>query len=124
MSVDIWRGRRTNFMRCEWYEQDIDDKYVMPNQLKYKTRPSGHFYAREENSLSIENNIVGNNIMLDSESITISTYDDVSKIKKNDKIFYRNKYWRVDSIQKAPVKKQQQYLSKSFSNTYFLALRG
>lgn len=121
--IDLWTSRREMFNKCTWWAQVEDSPYVESSRLAYKDIPEGDFYAKEINAVNISNQIVENNFMIEMQSVTLLTTDDISAMKRNDRVLYDNRYWRVDSIQVEKKKKQRQYMTNQYSCVYYLTLR-
>ena len=121
--LDLWKGRRTLFIKCEYWSQIENEDIVARNQIIYERKPSGHFYAKEINSVTVDNQVLGEAFMFQSNNVTLQTTDDISNLSINDKVKYLDKEYRVDSIQKIAENKQRQYRNK-VSYTYYISLRG
>ena len=61
-----------------------------------------------------------------AEAITVSifTEDDISSLKRNDIVEFDGEIYRVEEIQKAPYKKQRQFMKEGYSCSYYISLRG
>lgn len=121
--LDLWKGRRTLFIKCEYWSQIENEDIVARNQIIYERKSSGHFYAKEINSVTVDNQVLGEAFMFQSNNVTLQTTDDISNLSINDKVKYLDKEYRVDSIQKIAENKQRQYRNK-VSYTYYISLRG
>lgn len=122
--IDLWNSRRDMFNLCEYWSQDereIDSN--SKSRLIYNSVPTGTFMAKEVNSYSMEPQVIGEVFMVEQNTITIQTNDDVSLLKKNDFVKFDNNIYRVENIQKEIIKKQRQYSAKGYSCSYFISLR-
>lgn len=121
----LYTSRRTKFIKCKFWSQDENEDYVSRNEILYNIVPTGKFYAEEANPYSNSNDVIGNDFMFDSNSITLKTTDDVSKIKVNDKVWTDDdKFWIVTDVQKSVMKKQRNYMKGKYCNAeYYISLR-
>jgi hypothetical protein len=111
------------FLECYFWSQDEDENFIPTSELAHNQAPTGMFFAKELNAYTEENQLIGNTFLLESNNVQIATYDDVKEIKRNDLVEYNDKVWRVDSIQRIPIKKQRQFMNDG-SNITYLSLRG
>lgn len=122
--IDLWSSRRDMFIKCEYWSQDRSELDQYSNsKVVYNSVPTGFFYAKEVNSYSTSNQVIAESYMVEENSITIMTRDDVSNLKRNDIIRFEETIYRVDSIEKEPIKKQRNYMSSGLSFTYYISLR-
>lgn len=122
--IDLRTSRRDYFLHCEYWSQIEDENYVETNEIIHSRIPTGTFYAKELNAYTIESQNISNLFMAESKNITIHTFDDVSDLQRNDIVKIDDVVYRVDNIQKTPVKKQRQFLRNSYSMSYTISLRG
>lgn len=113
--IDLYTGRRTHFFECKYWNRDNTDADL--EEIVHNDEPSGSFYAKEENSVQHNINIVGGAFMFDEQSVFISTNDDVS-IKKGDIVLFDGEYWNVLNVQVRDVHKNAQFLRKRAKHTY------
>lgn len=120
--VDIFTSRRDCFDECQFWKID-EDEYVDANELVYSTEPSGFFNAKQVTSEENSAQVVGGVFMFDSSNITLKTNDDIDEVlKKNYIVLFRNEIWRVENVQKAPIKKNYQF-SNEISYTFYVRLK-
>lgn len=122
--IDLETSRRDMFDLCTYWSQNDNQNLVSLDQLVHNKKPTGEFYAKEENSLSVQNQVVGGSFMFEETTVTLKTNDDVHLLRQNDVVFYDNKYYRVESIQQVKVRKQRQYLKSNYSASTYISLRG
>lgn len=122
--IDINTSRRDMFDLCQYWSQDNNADIVPYDQIVYNRRPTGEFYAKEENSLSVQNQVVAGTFMFEETTVTLKTNDDTKTLKRNDIVRYDNKYYRVETIQQIKIKKQRQFLRSNYSTTTYISLRG
>ena len=122
--IDLWTSRRDFFLKCEYWSQNEDENYVSNMEIVHNDMPTGTFRAKEVNSFVVSNGIIGSSFMYEENNVTIETRYDVSDLKRNDLVRIEEKFYRVDSIQKAYVKKQRQFHKGKTSASYFISLRG
>lgn len=121
--IDLYTSRREMFNRCEYYSQNEDEDIVDVNQIGYFDSPTGFFYAKEINAITVDNQVISEMFMAESISVVLFTYDDVDCLKRNDLVKYNGLIYRVDSIQIQPIKKQRQF-RKNPSKARYISLRG
>lgn len=119
--VDIFTSRRTMFDKCQFWKRNEDD-YVDTNEIVYSIEPSGYFSAQQVSGEENSPQVIGGIYMFDSNRVTIKTNDDIEIIKKNDVVLFREEGWRVENVQKIPVKKVNQYCSEIYY-TFYLRLK-
>ena len=123
--IDTWMTRRTNYIKCEWFNQIEDEEYVNLNEIRHLPSPAVIFYAKEVSGYSVDNQQFENLWMADSKRVTLTTNDDVKGMKNNDLVKFDGKIWRVDSVQPTPKNTQRQYRNKQYvSNTTLIQLKG
>ena len=122
--IDLRTSRRDYFLYCTYWSQIENEDLVANNEIIHTKIPTGSFYAKEVNSYTIESDVVASVFMAESTTITIETADDVSDLRRNDIVKIDDKVYRVDNIQKTPIKKQRQFLRNSYSMNYVISLRG
>ena len=123
MAFDLFQSRRNMNERCRWWTSNKSDE-IDPDELIYKRIPSGKFYAREVNTESYDDNIIGGIIMIDRTSVTIMSADDLGRIKSEDIVEYQKQIWRVDSIQKKKFRIQNSEFARNenVSHYWYLTL--
>lgn len=124
--IDLWKSRRKSYLTCYFWERDENDDYTERSEIVYKKRYTGYFTAEEVNSLNISTQIIENSFLIPEESLMILTNDKIDGLKENDivKIEGKEKYYRVENIQRAPDKKQKFYNSSEHSSSHYISLRG
>ena len=124
--IDLYTSRRKAFLECEYWNQ-MENEYIVPaSQIEHEQIPSGFFTAEIVSNLSEANQTIENVFLLQETSLTITTFDDISDLKINDivKINDGQQIFRVDTINKEPLKKQTQFFLNGSSFQYFIKLRG
>lgn len=119
-SVDMFTSRRTMFDLCYFWhrrEEELDDNGIVYvdtelNEMIYERSPDGSFYARETNGIDSSNQQVGNSFMFDQSYVSIMTRDNLD-LNQNDIVVFRDKVWRVQSIRKMVIGRQNQFSKKS-----------
>ena len=117
-TFDKFKGRRTTFEKCLWWESNpaIKDK----SKLVTETKPKGRFNAKKiapKDNTSVN---VDNAFLIDRNSVTLLTYDFITA-KKNDIVKFDNDLWRIENIQLVEEEKQEQF-RKVISKTSYLRL--
>ena len=123
--IDLWTSRRKSYLKCYFWERD-EEEYTDYDEIIHNERPSGFFMAEEVNSFSAGSQVVGETFVVQEQMVTILTYDRIDKLKENDlvKLGDKNKFFRVENIQRAPDKKQKFFNKTKFSNAHYISLRG
>mgnify|MGYP007012527329 CR=1 FL=1 len=129
-SVDMFTSRRTMFdLSYYWHrrEEDLDDNAVVYvdtdlNEMIYERSPDGCFYAKETDGIDSSNQKIGSGFMFDEHYTTIMTRDNL-ELNQNDIIVFREKVWRVTSIRKRVIGRQNQYSRKPGYET-IISLKG
>jgi len=119
-SVNIFTSRRTNFLECEYWLVSKDERDKDKSQLTYEKIADGTFYAKIENSIENTSSVIAQTFMFDSNNLSISTNDCINDIKRNClvKVFGISGIWRVDSVNKVPIKSIYQFDSDIQYKTY------
>lgn len=120
--IDLYKGHRTEFLLCEFWSV-VGDGLVPPDQICYATKPTGTFFAKEVTPYVSENQDIDNSFLAEQKTVTLETKDNICKVNRNDIVKFNEENYRVDRIQKIPVKKHRQYMIKP-SHTYYITLRG
>lgn len=118
--IDLYTTRRNYHNKC-WYWK-VDSKNKIQETLLYETKPSGFFYAKEENSSTFSKNVIGSVFQVGENLLMISTKDSVSDLRANDIVEFKKKKWIVNDIQRKNINKQNEY-SLNNSAIYYIALR-
>lgn len=109
--VDLTQGRRTEFLRCEFWSVD-DEDFIPPNQICHERIPSGTFRATESNPYSDKNQIVGTSFMTKQSTVVLETKDNLItpvRLRENDIVRFDDVIYRVESVQRNPIKKRRQF---------------
>lgn len=109
------------FNVCKFWVRDESFKGDL-NQVVLKERPNGTFYAKEVSPDVVENSIIGGSFMLDQNTTTIFTYDDINELKTNDIVLYDRHAWRVVNVQKSTKIKENQFNEKK-TYEYYVSLK-
>lgn len=123
--IDLWKSRRDVYLECEYWNQDENEDYVENNEIVYKKMPVGYFNAKEISSYTRDTSFIGETFAAPQETITLITHDKIN-LRENDivRIKTSDKFYRVDSIQRVPEKKQRFFMKSNFSSSYYIMLRG
>lgn len=121
--IDLWMGRREYSVECYYWKQLKDeDKGNATNAIAYKKQYDGVFYAKEISNYINEDQWT-TSFNSQRETVTLETRDIVDGLKANDRIAFDDDYWFVVSVQKAPVKKQRYFMTKSKSYVTIITVR-
>ena len=123
MSFDLFQSRRNYNEPCRWWSRNENEEYD-EDEYVYKRVPSGSFFAKEVNAETDDNNIIGGVFMVDRNSVTIASPDNLDGIKDRDWIEYQGELWRVDNIQKRKARMQNSEFAadRNVSHYWYLSL--
>ncbi len=117
--VNIYASRRVAYEKCAWLKRD-EAKNRDPEWTK---KPTGVFYATEENPEYGSDSRVLGTFIADTSAITLKTSDDVEGVSANDLVRYDGRDWVVTGVSLKKVKQRSEFCRKSQYVTY-LTLRG
>lgn len=117
--VNIYASRRGAYEKCAWLKRD-EEKSLDPEWAK---KPTGVFYATEENPEYGSDSRVLGTFMADTSTITLKTSDDVEGIMSDDLVRYDDRDWVVTGVSLKKVKQRSEFCRKSQYVTY-MTLRG
>lgn len=89
----------------------------------YNRKPSGYFYAKEANAETNNTNIIVGSFMADQHMVMLKSADDLRDITENSIVRYNNCLWRVESIQKEPIRKESEFCSEMTYYWYLQLIR-
>ena len=123
-AIDLFTSRRVNNLNCEYWNLTNSNLDIDRNKFVYENKPSGFFTATEGSEYS-ESSQRSSVFLVDTNSLSLITSDDISELKVHAiiKIDGNKKLWRVVSISKTPIKRIS-YLSNDSRFTYYLTLKG
>ena len=123
MAFDLFQSRRNYNEPCKWWSRNESDDYD-EDVYVYKRIPTGTFFAKEVNAETDDNNIIGGIFMIDRDSVTIVSPDNLDGIKDRDWVEYQGNIWRVDSVQKRKARMQNsEFVSdRNVSHYWYLSL--
>ena len=118
--VNLFTSRRTNFLECEYWLVSKDERDKDKSKLTYEKAPEGTFYAKIENSIENASSVIAQAFLFDSTNISISTTDCVDNLKRNCLIKVENfdGIWRVDSVNRVPIRGNYQFSTDIQFRTY------
>ncbi|WP_281512135.1 hypothetical protein [Mammaliicoccus vitulinus] len=122
--IDLWTSRRDTFIECEYWSQNEDEDIVNLNEIQYLKNPTGIFYAKESNAYLEDDSDINNTFLVQNNTVTLMTRDNISDLKRRDLVRYEGKMYMVTSISKVKNRNQMQYLRHNYSCTYYINLRG
>lgn len=119
-SVNLFTSRRTNFLECEYWLVSKDERDKDKSQLTHEKASYGTFYAKIENSIENTSSVIAQAFLFDSTNLSISTNDIVEGMKKNClvKVTGFEGIWRVESMNKVPIKSNYQFDTDIQFKTY------
>lgn len=114
-SIDLAMSRRTDFDLCVYWKRD--ESLSDLSEYRDKAKPTGRFWAKEENVLQGEKQDIANAFLFDRSTITLSTRDRTS-VDEGDVVEYDGALWRVANVQFVRLHRQSQYLKDESRKTY------
>ena len=114
-------GHRGYFDKVVYWSVDIKNRDY--STLIHNVEPSGTFYAKESNAQTLRTQNLGGMFQMQGVDVQIETKAQISDLKPNDLIKFRDRYWIVINVQKATIHKQEQY-RKVAESLLYIALRG
>lgn len=121
-TVDLFTSRRTNFIECKYWLISKEDMGKNKEDLTHNKMYDGTFDAKFENQIENTMSVIGQTFMFDSNTVSISTLDDISDLKKNCLVEFYNLVWRVNDVTRAPIKSDFQ-MSNEIRFKYYMELR-
>ncbi len=121
MINSIFTSRRDMPHLCRYWKQD-ETEYYDKNEIGYKKKAEGEFYAKEVSSQQNSSQVVGGVFMFDNNTVSLKTNDDIENMRKNDIVEYNEEFWRVIDIQKKPIRKNSQFMKRQIY-TYYISLK-
>ena len=125
MSFDFGQTRRGYNEICKVWSKRPEDDEIYDNEIIYKRIPDVVFYAREVSPIMQNNNILASVAMVERNTVTVETPENIQGVKPNDYIMYQDEYWIVVDVQSRQVRQQQTEFMKHkrISHHWFLSLR-
>lgn len=121
--INLYHSRRGRFRLCKYFIRNENDSVGDLSVYIHNTRPSGIFYAKEDNAKAKNKDQVANVFMYDKSNITISTMDSVEDLTAGCIVAYRGEAWIVDSVQERIHTKETEYGREKEAYTTFISLR-
>ena len=120
--VDIYHSRRGMYNLCPFWIRN-EDGVGNSEEYIYNRKPSGYFYAKEVNAETNNSNIIAGSFMADQHIITLESADWLEDMTENSIVRYNGYLWRVDSVQKTPVRKESEFSSRISYYWYLQLIR-
>lgn len=120
-SFDLWTSRRDYIETAKFWSNVVNKNL---NEITKTVIPNGIFKCKQENATAIKLDDIGNKFRYAEQTLTISTLDNVSKMRVDDIVKFRNEFYRVENIQKVPLKNTAYYGSNLIRYETFIDLRG
>lgn len=121
-AVDEFTSRRGCFCECEYWLVSKNDLSRSKEELTINQKSSGTFTAKIEGAFENSSSVIAQTFLFNSDTVSISTMDYIEDIKKNCIIKFMDMLWRVDSVQKNPIRNNYE-IGGDISFKYFLELR-
>lgn len=119
-SFDLWTSRR-DYVETAKFWSNIVNKNL--NEITKTEIPTGIFKCKQENATSITHDDIGQKFRYQEQNLTISTLDNVSTLKIDDIVKFRDTFFRVENIQRTPLRNTT-YYNKTIRYETYIALRG
>lgn len=119
-SFDLWTSRR-DYVETAKFWSNVLNKNL--NEITKTEIPTGIFKCKQENATAINQDEISNKFKYAEQTLTIKTLDSVSELKVNDIVKFRDTFYRVENIQKTPIKNTT-YYNKNVRYETYIALRG
>lgn len=103
--INIYHSRRINYNRCVYWVRD-ESGVGNEEELYYKKKPAGVFYATEGNAETNAMNMIGGVFMTEEYDILLESTDWLDGLHKDCIVRYNGELWRVNEVQKKPFKKE------------------
>ena len=117
----MFTSRRTFFDRCLYWK--VDNEQPNRSKLDYlQDEPSGFFDAKLYSQFYNDKNVIAGVFMFDEENVTIITEADLSAVKQNDVVMFREELYRINNISKQPIRTNNQF-SDNVGYSYILSLK-
>lgn len=120
-SFDLWTGRRDYTETAKFWSNKLNKNL---NEITKVDIPTGVFKCKQENATAVNHDDIGNKFRYQEQTLTIKTLDNVSKMKVDDIIKFRNEFYRVDKIQKVPLANTTYYSPNLIKYETYIDLRG
>lgn len=114
--VNVFTSRRLNHRRCRWWARNEDIRDL--SRLVREKRPEGVFYAREISADAKSKQGINSAFLFDSESVTITTDDDVRGIRPDCAVEYDGQVYRVMDVQTRKHQRESQFMRAEDVTTY------
>ena len=121
-NTDIFTSRRVNFIECKYWLVSKEEAQKNKEDIAYSRIHNGTFEAKFENQMENTMSVIGQTFMFDSNTVSISTQDDIYELKKNCLVEFLGMIWRINNITKIPIRNNFQ-LCNDIKFKYFLELR-
>jgi len=122
MAVDLFRSRRGNFLRCEYYKRDISHKGDNAS-LIHKKKPDGIFYAKITGDKTQDAQNVAGYWNITSNQITLETEDIINVVVK-DLVKVNEEIWLVERLSDSPLMKNYEFGRKASKKTILTLRKG
>ena len=120
-SFDLWTGRRDYAETAKFWSNKLNKNL---NEITKVDIPTGVFKCKQENATAVNHDDIGNKFRYQEQTLTIKTLDNVSKMKVDDIVKFRNEFYRVDKIQRVPLSNTTYYGSNLIKYETYIDLRG
>ncbi len=105
--INLDNSRRSYNIKCKWYDSKI--KWSDLEKLDHKIKPSGIFYAREQQPSNKTEQFDGDLVKIDLQTTTIETQDNVVGISHECLVEYCGEIWIVDNVQSQMINKRSEF---------------
>lgn len=112
-------GKKTPKLISDFYN---DEELVNPEN-KYKfPNPQGIFMCKTLNAFNSDTKDFSNMVHYNENSVQIETKDFVKGIKKDDYVYFKNNWWRVNGVQTREIIRSQEFLNSNPDTSTIISL--
>ena len=120
--IDLFTNRRVSYNRMYYFSQLRSEDIVDRSEIAHKEKPSGFLNVREVSDEQDSMNNVGGSMRFERTTVRLKTYDNASKLQRDDIVLYQGRYWNISSINKKKMQRRNQFNTQDYF-VYFIDLR-
>lgn len=107
MSININNSRNKYKIRCKWWKAKT--RLGSYQKLQYEDNVKGIFYCCEHQPKNKTDQIDGDIVQIDYQTVVIETKDNVKGINHNDLVEYLGQKWIVENVQTQMISKRSKF---------------
>lgn len=120
-SSSLWTTRRDYTEQAKFWSNVLNKN---SNEITKSNIPTGLFMCKQVNATAYRHDDIGNKFRYAEQTLSISTMDNVNKLKVDDIVKFRGEFYRVETIQKVPQKNTTNFGNNLIKYETFIDLRG